>query len=134
MPEIVRAENRESGLALAVCRIENLAEIEQTINPARAKKVAQRTVDALRAHLRDFDVLGRTDENEFTVLMPEPGFAAGERVFALARAVADDISKDDSLNETIRVSLGFGYAVYPSEGADCDSLLECAKTPRIRMI
>jgi diguanylate cyclase (GGDEF)-like protein len=132
--EVVRAENRESGLALAVCRIENLTEIEQTINPARAKKVAQRTVDALRAHLRDFDVLGRTDENEFTVLMPEPGFAAGERVFALARAVADDISKDDSLNETIRVSLGFGYAVYPSEGADCDSLLECAKTPRIRMI
>ena len=55
-------------------------------------------------------------------------------MFALARAVADDISKDDSLNETIRVSLGFGYAVYPSEGADCDSLLECAKTPRIRMI
>jgi GAF domain-containing protein len=132
--EIVRAENRESGLALAVCRIENLTEIEQTINPARAKKVAQRTVDALRAHLRDFDVLGRTEENEFTVLMPEPGFAAGERVFALARAVADDISKDDSLNEVIRVALGFGYAVFPSEGADCDSLLDCAKTPRIRMV
>jgi GAF domain-containing protein len=132
--EIVRAENRQSGIALAVCRIENLTEIEQAINPARAKKVAQRTVDSLRAHLRDFDVLGRTDENEFTVLMPEPGFAAGERVFALARAVADDISKDDSLNDTIRVALGFGYAVFPSEGADCDSLLECAKTPRIRMV
>ena len=119
---------------MAVCRIENLTEIEQTINPARAKKVAQRTVDALRAHLRDFDVLGRTDENEFTVLMPEPGFDAGERVFALARAVADDISKDDSLNDAIRVALAFGYAIFPSEGADCESLLERAKTPRIRMV
>jgi GAF domain-containing protein len=132
--EIVRAENRESGLALAVCRIENLTEIEQTINPAQAKKVAQRCIDALRAHLRGFDVLGRTDENEFTVLMPEPGFDAGERAFALARAVADDISKDDSLNDAIRVALAFGYAIYPAEGADCDSLLERAKNPRIRMV
>jgi diguanylate cyclase (GGDEF)-like protein len=132
--EIVRAESRESGLALTVCRVENLTEIEQTINSAQAKKVAQRTVEALRSHLRDFDVLGRTDTNEFTVLMPEPGFDPGERVFSLARAVADDISKEDSLNDTIRVALAFGYAVFPSDGADCDSLLERAKTPRIRMV
>ncbi|MDH3213819.1 MAG: GAF domain-containing protein [Myxococcales bacterium] len=132
--EIIRAGNNESGLAVAVCRIENLVEIEQSINAARSKKVAQRTVDALRAHLRDFDVLGRTDENEFTVLMPEPGFAAGERVFALARAVADDVSKDDSLNDPIRVALGFGYAVFPSEGTDRESLIERAKIPRIQMV
>jgi GAF domain-containing protein len=132
--EIIRAGERESSLAVAVCRIENLTEIEQTVNAARAKKVTQRTVDALRAHLRDFDVLGRTEENEFTVLMPEPGFAAGERVFALARAVADDVSKDETLNDPIRVALGFGYAIYPSEGADRDALLERAKAPRIRMV
>jgi GGDEF domain-containing protein len=132
--EIIRAGNSERGLAVAVCRIENLAEIEQSINAARSKKVAQRTVDALRAHLRDFDVLGRTDENEFTVLMPEPGFAAGERVFALARAVADDVSKDDSLNDPIRVALGFGYAVFPSEGTDRESLIERAKVPLIQMV
>ena len=96
--------------------------------------VAQRTVDALRAHLRDFDVVGRTGEAEFTVLMPEPGFAAGERFFTLARTVADDVSKDDALNNPVRVALAFGYAVFPTEGTDRESLLERAREPRIRMV
>jgi GGDEF domain-containing protein len=96
--------------------------------------VVQRTIDALRANLRDFDVLGRTGNAEFTIMLPDPGFSAGERVFTLARAVADEVSKDQSLNDPIRVAMGFGYAVYPEEGVDCESLLEAAHTPRIRMV
>jgi GGDEF domain-containing protein len=94
----------------------------------------QRTVDALRAHLRDFDVLARNSRNEFSVLLPDPGPAAGDRVFALARAVADDVSKDDSLNQTVRVALSFGYALFPEEGENRESLVERAAVPRIRMI
>ena len=77
---------------------------------------------------------GRTGDGEFAVLMPEPGFSPGERVSALARDVADDVSKDDALNEPVRVALAFGYAVHPDEGADRESLLERAREPRIRMV
>jgi GGDEF domain-containing protein len=96
--------------------------------------VVDRTVDALRTHLRDFDVMGRTGRGEFTILLPDPGYSAGERVYALARAVADEISKDDDLNDPIRVALGFGYALYPTEGADREALLARAAVPRIRMV
>jgi diguanylate cyclase (GGDEF)-like protein len=132
--EIARSGNRDAAFAVGVCQIENLAEIEQATHPARGRMLIQRMVEALRAHLRDFDVVGRTGEAEFTVLMPEPGFAAGERFFALARAVADDVSKDDALNDPVRVALAFGYAVFPAEGADRESLLERARAPRIRMV
>jgi GAF domain-containing protein len=132
--EIARSAGREGSLALTVCKIENLDEIDRATDGIRSKRVVQRTVEALRAHLRNFDVLGRTDEAEFTVLMPDPGFSPGDRLIALARSVADDVSKDESLNDPIRVALAFGYAIYPDEGSDREALLEQARVARIRMV
>ena len=132
--EIARSDGREGALALAVCRIENLEEIEAASNAARSRRVVHRTAEALRENLRDFDVLGRSGEGEFIVLLPDPGFSPGEKVFALARSVADDVSKDDALNEPVRVALAFGYALFPAEGSDREALLERARQPRIRMV
>ncbi len=132
--EIARASGHEGALAIAVCVLDNLDEIERGSSQARSREVVRRCVEALRTHLRDFDVMGRTGVGEFTILMPDPGYAAGERVYALARAVADDVCKDDALNNPIRVSLGFGYALYPTEGDARETLVARARTPRIRMV
>jgi GAF domain-containing protein len=132
--EIARASGHEGALAIAVCLLENLDEIKGVSGPGRAREVVQRTVEALRTHLRDFDVMGRTESGEFTILLPDPGYSAGERVYALARAVADDVSKDDDLNDPIRIALAFGYALHPTEGTERQALLTRAKTPRIRMV
>ena len=117
-----------------MCCIENLGEIEHATDAAHARRVVERTAAALRAHLRDFDVAGRTGDAEFTLLLPEPGFSPGERVLAAARGVADDIAMDESLNAPLRVALSFGYAVHPAEGTDHASLLARARVPRIRMV
>lgn len=132
--EIARAGGRDGALALAVCRIENLAQIEQASDAAHARRVVERTAAALRTHLRDFDVAGRTGDAEFTLLLPEPGFSPGDRALAIARSVADDVAKDEALNAPLRIELAFGYAVHPAEGADHAALLERARVPRIRMV
>ncbi|MBW2402105.1 MAG: diguanylate cyclase, partial [Deltaproteobacteria bacterium] len=132
--EIARSNGREGSLALTICRIENLDEIDRASEGIKSKRVIQRTAEALRAHLRDFDVLGRTDDAEFSVLMPDPGFSPGDRLIALARAVADDVSKDDALNDPIRVALAFGYAIYPDDAGDREALVEKASEARIRMV
>jgi hypothetical protein len=66
--------------------------------------------------------------------MPDPGPDPGEHVYELARAVADEISNDDQLNRPVRISLAFGYASHPADGADADSLLGRAREARIRMV
>jgi len=132
--ELVRSGGRPGSLALATCRIENLDEIERARDRAFAKRVLCGVTDALRTHLRDFDVAGRNDEAEFVILLPEPGFSPSERVFALARSVAEDVSKNEALNEPCRVALAFGYAVHPEEGTDRDALIERARDARIRMV
>ena len=133
-PEIARAGGREGTLALAACRIENLDEIREAGGVPRAERAVLRTAEALRLHLRDFDVLGRLEENQFAALLPEPGPIPEERITALARAVADEIAKDDGLNHPVRVALAFGYAVHPAEGDDREALLKTASDPRIRMV
>lgn len=132
--ELARAAGREGALAILVCRLENLEEIRHASAPPRADRLVARTADALRAKLRDFDVLARTAEGEFAALLPDPGPAPEERITSLARTVAEEIAKDDRMNEPVRIALAFGYGVYPAEGRDRSALLARAREPRIRMV
>ncbi len=132
--EIARAAGREGALALCVCHVENLEEIEAAASPGRSRAVVQRTVEALRERLRGFDVLGRTARGEFALLLPDPGAQPGDKLVDLARTVADEIAKDDALNDPVRVALAFGYAVYPTDGEDRAGLLARAREPRIRRV
>ncbi len=132
--EIARGGGRDAALALATCTIENLTEIEHSSDPVHMRRVLQCIVASLGNHLRDFDVLARTGSAEFSILLPDPGYSAGERIFTLARAVADDVAKEERLNEPIRIALAFGYAAYPSEGSGREALLERARVARIRMV
>ena len=132
--ELLRAAGRSGELALASCRIENLDEIARTRGAAFMRRVLEKTSNALREHLREFDVPGRSGDAEFAVLLPDPGPAPDERVSELARRIADEISRDEALNDPVRVALTFGYARYPEDGDDAETLLERAREPRIRMV
>ena len=132
--ELARAGGRESALLIARCRIDNLEELVLAHDAAFTRRIMHRIAESLRLNLRDFDVAARTAEEEFTILLPEPGYAAADRISALARSVADDISKDDDLNDPTRVSLTFGYAIHPEDGPDAETLRQKAATPRIRMV
>jgi diguanylate cyclase (GGDEF)-like protein len=132
--EVARAGRTQSSVAVMVCRIENLAAIRSKVDSIRAERVLLRTADSLRTHLREFDVLARISESDFAALLPAPGTEPDEHVYQLSRAVADEVCKDPALNETLRVGLAFGYAVYPREADDAKELIEVASRPRIRML
>lgn len=132
--EIARAAGRENALALCVCKLENRAELTAEGGAAHVGRVIALLAQSLQTHLREFDVLARIDRDEFAVLMPEPGRMPGERVFELARAVADEVSKHETLNQPVRIGLAFGYGVHPADGDEREPLLEHARDPRIRMV
>lgn len=132
--EIARAAGRENALALCVCKLENRAELTAEAGATHVGRIIALLAESLKTHLREFDVLARIDRDEFAVLMPEPGRTPGERVFELARAVADEVSKNESLNQPLRIGLAFGYGVHPTDGDDRESLIRHAREPRIRMV
>jgi diguanylate cyclase (GGDEF)-like protein len=130
--ELARAAGRENALAVVVCRIENLPEIRRA-DTRRADRVLQRTAEALRNNAREFDVVARGGDTELLVLLPDPGPRPEERVATLARQVAEDVGREEA-NGALRPALAFGYAAYPSEGADKSALVQRTKTARIRMV
>ncbi len=132
--EVARAAGRENALAVCVCKLENRAELTAEGGAAHVGRVIALLAESLQTHLREFDVLSRIDRDEFAVLMPEPGRMPGERVFELARSVADEVSKHETLNQPVRIGLAFGYGVHPADGDERDALLEHAREPRIRMV
>jgi GAF domain-containing protein len=132
--ELARAGSRDGALALAVARIENLTEIEAQGDAVKLRSLVLRIVEALRRNAREFDVIARLGTGEFAVLLPEPGSAPGERVATLARAVAEEVSKDEALNQPTRVALAFGYASAPADGSDRNALLQHARVARIHMV
>jgi diguanylate cyclase (GGDEF)-like protein len=132
--EIARAGDRENELVLVTCKLDNLHELRSGADKRSSDLFVTRTAETLRTHLRGFDVLTRTGEDEFVALLPDPGPAPEERVTALARAVAEEITKDDALAGAGRPSLAFGYAVHPGDGSDREALLARARKPRIRMV
>lgn len=132
--EVARAAGRENALALCVCKLENRAELTAEGGAAHVGRVIALLAESLQTHLREFDVLARIDRDEFAVLMPEPGRTPGERVFELARAVADEVSKHETLNQPVRIGLAFGYGVHPADGDEREALLAHARDPRIRMV
>jgi len=132
--ELVRAGPSEGALAIVICKLDNLPELRSGADNRRAERLVTRTAEALRAHLREFDVLARSAEDEFAALLPAPGPSPEDRVTALARAVAEEIAADEELAGGPRASLAFGYAVHPADGADREALFQRARKPRIRMV
>ncbi len=132
--EVARAGHRDGEFAVAVARIENFAELERAIDPVKTSRVVQQLVDALRRNAREFDVLTRCENAEFAMLLPEPGHDPAQRVLDLARAVSEDVTKDDRMNTPVRIALAFGYAIHAKDGHDADTLLARARDPRIHMV
>jgi GGDEF domain-containing protein len=94
----------------------------------------QRAAEALRAHLREFDVVARSGDAEFLALLPDPGAAPDERVTALARAVAEEIAREATPEGAPRIGLAFGYAVYDRDGTTREALLARARVTRIQLL
>jgi len=131
--ELARADGRENALALVGVRLENLEALGAGGDPARGERLLIRVADALKRHLREFDVLARTDSAEFRILLPEPGTAPDDRVAALARSVAEEVARHTG-SEGERPGLAFGVAVYPTDGRDREALTARTRVARIRMV
>jgi diguanylate cyclase (GGDEF)-like protein len=132
--EIARAKGRDGALALIVCQIENWGRISREADTEQATRIVRHTAEALRRHVRDFDLVARTGDAAFSVMLPDPASPAEETVSKLARNVAEEVSGDDRINTPVRIALAFGFALYPNHGAEREALRKHAALPRIRMV
>ena len=130
--EIARSSVRGTSLALVRLRVGGLKEWIETQQEAEGDRLVLSIAQELRAGLRDFDVLGRSSEDEFEMVIPEPEGDVSALLGPLARRVSDAIRREPE--GAPELALEFGYALFPEDGQTPGTLRERAAEPRIRSI
>jgi GAF domain-containing protein len=129
--EIARCSEHGRKLVVIRFRLVGLDRVIEDQTETESDRLVLSVAQELRAGLRDFDVLARTSPDTFEIVASEPGAEASEIVGPLARRAREAIRRepDPSLGE--RLSLEFGYAVFPDEEHTAVALLQSARNSRI---
>jgi diguanylate cyclase (GGDEF)-like protein len=77
--------------------------------------------EALRAAVREQDVVARLGGEEFALVLPGTGTDASMRITERAR---ERVAEQDALG--LRLTLSAGLACYPADGHDADALMQAA--------
>jgi diguanylate cyclase (GGDEF)-like protein len=85
--EIEIARHRRNGqpLSVAFVDIDHFKEVNDTLGHQKGDQALRAVADALRAHLRISDVIGRMGGDEFAILMPETKGDGALRALSTAR-------------------------------------------------
>ena len=129
--EIARCSARGRQFALIRVRINGLATLLAEQSAAEGDRVVVAIAQELRGGLREFDVIARTSPDTFDVLAPEPDAEVSALAGLLARRAREAIRREPHPSLGDRLSLTFGYAIFPDEAQTVKALLERAHEARI---
>ena len=114
--EIGRSERKGHVCSLMVIEIDKFEEHTQKGGTAAGDELLKSLASIIRQEARAGDILGRTDQAEFTLALPETDRAEVE-------AIGQSIRKAAEWSFTISA----GVACYPRDASDMDSLVKMAR-------
>jgi diguanylate cyclase (GGDEF)-like protein len=122
--ELARCEREGSRLTVTVCDLRGFKLINERFGKEQGDRVLRAFAEKLKAACRVYDHVARLSGDEFVILAPEmPEDAMKARVRSLrelSQRVGIDVTGEDVL------SVDIGYATYPDDASEAESLLEMA--------
>jgi diguanylate cyclase (GGDEF)-like protein len=129
--EISRAARTLASLSVAIIDIDHFKAVNDTYGHLAGDRVLAATADALRLHLRGYDLIGRFGGEEFTVLLPHTGAAQAREITERLRGkIADQTiltGQDGAAGQhPVSVTVSIGIAGLGADCRDLTSLLAAA--------
>src|SRR5450432_191192 len=122
--ELARCERDSRGLSVMVCDLRGFKQINERFGKEQGDRVLRAFAEKLQSTSRKYDHVARMSGDEFVVIAPEmPEEAMQPRIRQLrelAQQVGVAVTGEDVL------SVDVGYATYPGDAAEAESLLEKA--------
>ncbi len=128
--ELSRSSGSGQRLALIRFSVEELDSLLLNQTEGEGSELVQSIAQELRAGLRDFDVLARSEDDTFHIIVPEFENEISELLGPLARQAREAMRRAPE-NVVEGLKLEIGYAVFPDEGQTAKALLDRAEQPRI---
>lgn len=107
--EFLRSSRYERPLAIAICRIDNLDEINAQLTHRAGDDTIVKTGCLLRAAVRSIDAVGRFAQSEFALIFPETSLLHAVSISDKLRAVIDGFDWS-SIAAGLKVRLVIGMA------------------------
>jgi diguanylate cyclase (GGDEF)-like protein/PAS domain S-box-containing protein len=118
--EIDRAKRYGSELAIILCDLDRLKEINDTYGHLAGDTTLQIVSAALRNSLRSADIAGRYGGDEFLVIVPQTSIAGASSIAEKIRNAVQmtEVRIDDHKRVSISLSIGVASLNIPSESID----------------
>jgi GGDEF domain-containing protein len=127
-PEAGWRSRARSPLVVAMLRVEG-SRLREPAHADAAERAALALAQALRAVLREFDVVARPEPGVFAAIVPEPDGEVPPLLVAVYRAAREAL---EAQGEAARgLGLRLGYAVFPQDGANAAALEQVARERRV---
>jgi diguanylate cyclase (GGDEF)-like protein/putative nucleotidyltransferase with HDIG domain len=124
--ELSRAERLESEVSLLVMDLNDFKEINDTYGHQTGDRALREVAQVLRTGIRPYDICVRYAGDEFIVVLAGCGREEAEhKRLELVEAV-DRLVFEPRPGKRAPISISAGAAVFPHDGATCDTLLATA--------
>jgi diguanylate cyclase (GGDEF)-like protein len=120
--EIKRSEREMTPMALVLIDIDNLKTVNDGHGKQAGDQLLREIVGRIGPCLRATDVFGRVLGDEFAVILPKATADHAETVIGRARDAITNMGLDG-----FTVDFSAGYALFPSDGRDADTLTQAAE-------
>jgi diguanylate cyclase (GGDEF)-like protein len=126
--EVTRAMRTGSQVSLALIDIDHFKAVNDTHGHLVGDVVLRAVTDAIREHLRSYDLAGRFGGEEFVVLLPQAGereaVSIAERLRTRIAAMA--IPAGEGSDVTVRLTISVGVAALGGDARELNDLMAAA--------
>ncbi len=123
--EIGRAKRYHVPLSALMVDIDHFKKVNDTYGHGVGDQVLRKVTEALRAGVRDSDIIGRFGGEEFVILMPETQLPEAEKA-AKRLCEATDSLHIDSEKGNVHVTISVGVSAWSEKMQTAEDLLDAA--------
>jgi diguanylate cyclase (GGDEF)-like protein/PAS domain S-box-containing protein len=122
---LARAQRSGSAMAVLFLDLDHFKDVNDTLGHKVGDELLKSLSRRIRGTLRQTDLLARISGDEFVIVLEDLGGQGGpDRV---AQKILDEVLRPFPIEgQDVQVSASLGYAVYPEDGHDAETLLKNA--------